>query len=703
VNLPRSGVTLAAVAVGLAAFLLSLTELRDWDTFHHLAYGREILRGGGFPGEDPFLYPLAGQPAGPPLSWLSSILIYLSWLAGGDGGPVVLAALLVSGVAVVVFLDGRDGDRTLGGVLLALAPVALVLALSRGRAVARPEAFANILVAGTMLVLHRGRLLSPGGAALVAFGVVLWANLHASVLLGVVLVLVYVAVNTALGAVPGADGSMAEIPAAPPLAWPLAGVVAGVSAAGVLTPAGFAPFVGALGFARAAVGLEVGAPSGVGGGASEVGQLLKHAVGELSPMSLAMWLGPYGWLVAATAGAGVLAGRRANIRELLTCAATAFLAARAQRFGPVAMIVMAPVAARHARAALERVPMKFRRAARVGAAGIAVAGIGASGWIMADLPSLRFGLGVAKHVPARAADYLESMRFEGRLFNTFHFGGYLEWRLGLKVYQDGRGRLPPGELAPALVGPSSPSWFEMLDGRYRFEALVVQHPRVSGQAFELLATQARDRDWAADRRTWALVAFDDGGLLYLRRDGVHGALAARDEYRFARPANPANILPRADELPGVVADFERSLREVRDCARCRTHLGFAYLAQQRFAEAKRVLTDALDGAPEIRTLARMGLARAEEELGNRQTAEGHLRWVLERAENPRWPRRELARLLASSGRFSEALAIIRRNAEAPEAAAIDLALGAQIARDAGNEPLARDFARRLGPGHPMRP
>ena len=690
-TLGRRSAMAAAGVVGAFAFVASLTELRDWDTFHHLAYGREFFRRGGVPVVEPFLYPLAGQPAGPPLEWLSSVLIYLSWRMFGDAGPVLFAAALVAILAVALLEDGRDGDTTIEGFFLALAPVALMLVIYRGRAVARPEVIVNVLIAGAMAMLRLPVAASRAGGMLVGLCIVLWANLHPSVLFGIGLVVTFVVGNGVclLLGLPVPD-CRARIRSFASLRWLLAGIAAGVVISGLLTPVGFAPFHSALGFLSAALGLAPGS-------GHDVGALMKQAIRELQPMPLQMWIGPFGWLVAITVIAGLCAWRHANWRELLTCAGTIFLATRAQRFAAMAMVIMAPVAARHVRIALAQTTPRMQKLLGPPLVSVAAIGTIAAGWLMFSVPLLHFGVGVANHVPARAVDYLQAIQFQGRVFNSFHLGGYLEWRLDTKVYQDGRGAIPPGELAVAFAGPSSPQ-FEMLDRRYRFDALILTYPSFRNQIDSSRASSAPSEDAAADRGNWALVAFDDGGLLYLRRDGRYSAQAARDEYRFARPANIPMRLLGSPELPQATAEFERSLRESPGCAVCGLHLGFALLGQRRFVEANRVFKGALEGQPENRVLALMGLSRTEEELGDKIAAERHLRTVLAVAEDPRWPRRELARLLATSRRFAEALATIRKNAEAVSAEPIDLALGAQIARDAGDEALALRFKARLGGG-----
>ncbi len=229
-------------------------------------------------------------------------------------------------------------------------------------------------------------------------------------------------------------------------------------------------------------------------------------------------------------------------------------------------------------------------------------------------------------------------------------------------------RGPPPAFRAALLGPASRGTFEELDRTYRFDALVVDYPEFEPGAYRELAASRPGEDWGADRRTWALVAFDDGGQLYLRRDGAYGERAARDEYRFAMPAVPLSI-PISNPA-AARRELERSLGESPRCAVCRAQLGFALLELGQPREAARALEGALDGLPSTRGAALLGLARTAEALGDRARAAARLREAMGMMESPAWPRRELARLAVEDGRASVragdlpgALAAFRRATE----------------------------------------
>ncbi len=674
-----------------AAFLASLTRLSDWDTFFHLAYGRDILLRGGFAPEDPFLYPLAGLPSGAQPSWLGSVVIYLTWLAAGDPGPVYLAGLMGAALVVTLLVDGLEGDRTAVGLAAALLPVSFVLAVFRERAVARPELFSNILLAGTLLALRRH---AAGKSRLLLFfpaAAVVWVNLHQTVLIGAAAIAIFVAVDYGLLLARrlGLDTSAGPTGGRALLLAPTVALLGGLVAA-ALNPSGPAGVVSPVGMLGAVVGV-----TGPGPGAAPV-ELVSRAVDELRPPTQAQLLGPFGWLVALCAASFLCARRRLDLRELLTCLAVLWLAFKAQRFLVIAALVMAPIAARNLRAGLARVPAAAAVHVRRGAIAAAAIGVLAVAWSMLHIPGIRFGTGVGREMPVRAAEYLQSIGFAGRLFNTFHLGGYLEWTLDRPVFQDGRGNLLPADAAAALAGPSAYGKFDTLDARYGFDALVTHYPQFAGAAFQQRAERAPGGDWGADRRKWALVAFDDGGQVYLRRDGAYAAIAARDEYHYAKPTNPL-ILPQLADPTRLHEDLQRSLREAPDCLRCQTMLGFLLNDLGRTAEAEAMLLPAAtNGLPETQLYALLGLARAAESRGDRAAAVSRWRQIAGLAPDPSWSRRQLARVLLEDGRPGEAWAAIRRNLGRGEAIE-DLVIAIQIAKAKGDAAEVRELSRRLAP------
>lgn len=560
----RRALALAAVAAAVAAFLGTLVGVDDPDAFHHLAVGRELAARGFFQGE-PFLFPLRGAATMPPAYWLGSLALY-GWVAAfGEGGLAYLPALAGAILAVVLLLDSlpRGGRASPAALAVAAVPLALAVETFRYRAVARPELLATLLLAVVMWALRR---LEDGRPRLLLFFpamALVWANVHPSTLAGIAPVAVFAAAGAA--ALLLSRVLRRPLPFAPPprQVATAAGVAVAALAASVANPSPSNPVPAAFRFALSALRI------GSGGGASDPAlEGVTRFVGEMQGVGSLVWGTPVGALLILTALSFVLRWRAPRPRELVTVALFAALPFGAVRFAILFAVVAAPVCARNLAEALEALPERFGRLpSRPAASAVALAAALATFPLGTQAPHIRFGTGLVPGAfPVRAADYLASIRFDGRLFNTFQLGGYLEWRRAASPYQDGRGLVPPGETGAAMAGPSNPFTFAALDARYRFDAVLIDVPAVSPEFSRALAASGRTDDWVLDRRTWSLVAFDDGGLLYLRRDGRFAGPAARDEYRFAVPASPSAF--PASDVRAALAEYRRSLAEAPWCKRC---------------------------------------------------------------------------------------------------------------------------------------
>jgi len=177
-----------------------------------------------------------------------------------------------------------------------------------------------------------------------------------------------------------------------------------------------------------------------------------------------------------------------------------------------------------------------------------------------------FGVGIDERwVPERALRYLDARAVAGRVFNAFHFGGYIAWRDFPRRVPiiDGRGHVSPRLLEEIHFARVYPAHLEALQGRYGFEAAVMDYPSYSGDA--VADVLGPDADTALSSREWALVYWDDVALVYLRRDGPHAAVVARDEYRHVKPANGGagieRLLADPARAAAVRAELERNVKE----------------------------------------------------------------------------------------------------------------------------------------------
>ncbi|HEY6002429.1 MAG TPA: tetratricopeptide repeat protein [Anaeromyxobacter sp.] len=633
----RRAVLLVALAGSAAAFCACILWLRDPDMFHHLAMGRHIARHGLSP-EEPFLYPLLGAAGGPPPYWLGSLAIYGWHALLGDGGLAFLPALAGAVLFGILFADcaprgGRHGALTIAA---ALPPLVLAMESFRARATARPELFGTIFIALTALLVRR---FEDGRARwLLAFPLLalLWTNVHPSVTAGLALV-----------AILAASAALGGPPAKPRAAATAALVLAAASLATAATPCPANPVAVALRLAGTMFGIG-GAAAG-GGAAPDSYLPVRMLVAELAPARLESLRTAPGLLLCLTALSFLLRWRRARPREIASVAVFAVLASGGVRFAAVLAVVCAPIAARNLGEALSSIPERLGRVPLRAAAAVALALAGAVHPALATTPpQASFGTRPwPAAYPVRGADYLASIGFDGRLFNTFHFGGYLEWR-GLPAYQDGRGTVPEGTLEASIIGPDDPKTFAALDARWGFDALVLQYRDLSGAPLESLVALKGEDDWIVGRDRWALVAFDDAGLLYLRRDGKYAERAARDEYRLAKPGN-AGVQIKRSTFAALLAEYERSVREAPSCHRCRFLFATCALAGGMPAEAERMVAPALEDAPRFLPDLLLVAARAAEAQGKGARAAELYRRFLATGEDDPEARRGLARVSLAGG------------------------------------------------------
>ncbi len=172
----RPAAILVPALIAFAFVLIAPAVLGDGDTYWHIKAGQWMLQHLAVPRTDPFTYSFAGQPWHAH-EWLAEVALAIAYGLGGWSGAVILGA---AAFAAAIAILARELTRRLE---IPFAILALVIAAGclAPSLLLRPHLFMTPLLALWTAVLldarRRGRAPALGWAALI----LLWANLHASV------------------------------------------------------------------------------------------------------------------------------------------------------------------------------------------------------------------------------------------------------------------------------------------------------------------------------------------------------------------------------------------------------------------------------------------------------------------------------------------------------------------------------------------
>jgi hypothetical protein len=228
-------------AVSLVAFSVLRNPVLPYDSWWHLAMGREIAAQGRIPTSDTFSFTRNGHPWFNAY-WLGQLLFYqLHHVGGMELLLLVQSVLLTVAYAGLLWLCVRTSSRRK---LSAAFLMVVVIPLSMGNWYLRPQSYAIPLFAAFMIVIHQYKQRTR--AALYALPLVMvgWVNIHGSFVLGLVLMGAAV-VGEVLDRRFRSGGSEGEVLPRPGLT-PMIGWGIATAAATLVNPRG----IGALAYVR---------------------------------------------------------------------------------------------------------------------------------------------------------------------------------------------------------------------------------------------------------------------------------------------------------------------------------------------------------------------------------------------------------------------------------------------------------------------
>src|SRR5688572_7575530 len=379
-----TGILAAAIALGYC-------RVADPDFWWHLATGQRIAATGSIPREDVFSYTAAGRPY-VDHEWLFQLAQYATFSAFGLTGITILKIAIIALIFGVIagYCARRFESAVAAGGLTLFA-----MAGATPRLVERPELFSILFLALTFIAIDSfTRDGNRRVLAVLPLLYVLWANVHAALIVGLLLQLIFI-----IGA--AIDRRRDVI------------VALAITSAACVLAAGINPF----GFRVLTVPFELTAlvDSGV----------LDNREWQAPTMRSATTF----WFFLAASTLLMAADlRRRRVATLLLFAFFGYLALRYVRnvgvFSAMAPLLIA--ANGPLRSLWERV--------------LAATGVIALVLTATIVYPFERGRGEASYFPDRLTSFVERYDLRGNMYNTWGLGGYLIWQLypERRVFMDGR-------------------------------------------------------------------------------------------------------------------------------------------------------------------------------------------------------------------------------------------------------------------------
>ena len=441
-RLMRRLTTARAAQIILALLLLAMAArpALDPDMFWHIRLGQQSIESGEFVYLDSFSHTRAGA-LHKNHSWLAQVVMARLWQLGGHLGLTLYVAALAMGGMLLLYRAGR------GNVYLR----AFVLVLGAACAAAfwspRPQMFTFILACFLLLMLRRWQ--HGEGASLWRLPLLmwLWSNLHGGFVVGYLFIGAYI-VGACLDSVSGGRRARTGwLPLKKLCGWTLVSLA--------LLP--IHP-----------LGLDVfSAPLDTLGAAN-----MRELITEWqSPDFSQPQTWPLVMLLIALIGASKASGRRLNFSELLLLGGTLFMALVSARHISLFAIAAVPVVCADLDAVLNRngwqIPRRCLEApfrAAINLALVCLVALGTLAHVAFVSRGETLERTLAQNYPVGAVEFLQSASPQGKLFNSYNWGGYLLLELPeYAVFIDGRADLYGDLLSEyAVAAYGAPGWAEVL-------------------------------------------------------------------------------------------------------------------------------------------------------------------------------------------------------------------------------------------------
>lgn len=451
-------------------FLLTIFKMIDTDVWFHMKAGQVITETSQFIYKDIFSYTAYGREW---LyhEWLFGVVSYHLYSLLGVNGLIIGKAVLLILAFIIIYktMRLRDVNPYLASFVLTVAVLA-----ARFRFTERPHIFKFLFVVAFIYILDLYRLKGRNRLWLLPVIQLLWTNIHGSFILGPVIIAVYLFSEAF-------TEKRLELKG-------LAAILILTSLTTLINPYGLKLLFFSLGFGEKQV---------------------LASITEWEPTRSRDFYGAFGFLFAAGTASFVFKYKKTEVVDLIIFGIFAYLSIKAIRFTALFSLAAAPIVAGNLQS-LHTYNFRYSTIRKLAAILSSLAIIGF--FFIHEFrrnPVLVFGLGQGQAFPQKAVDFLNKVRIDGNMYNSYAFGGYLIWSgyPERKVFVDGRAEVYGQEFQNAFIsGSSINKWFEAIN-RYDINYAVIAY---SAGGLDPVGKRV------ADDPNWVLLYWDDAARIYVQ-------------------------------------------------------------------------------------------------------------------------------------------------------------------------------------------
>lgn len=535
---------LLLLAVAAVVFLSAFFKIADLDFWWHLKTGQILWQQKAFQYKEIYSFTAYGREY-IDHEWLFQIIAYFFFSLAGPAGVILLKCAVL---ALIYLLIARSLLEKGASQASALAVILLSVCGARTRFIERPEIFSVLYLVLIYLALDytlRGEKRKV--IFIIPALIVLWVNTHAAVILGLLLQFTFLA------------GLLAE------RSFPKIGLQAHykpttsniLALTSVLAVSLLATGINPYGFRVLEVPFQL---------TSIIDSGLLHNQEWQRPE---LWNTPFFFLCLGFAFITMLVNiRRFHAVNLVFGLFLAFISLRYVRNVGLFCMFMPLLVSPFAESLSRR-----KTAARV-------AVVVLSFLLAATIRSspYEWGIGEASYFPKQVVAFTKKQDLKGNMINSYGFGGYLIWNLypERKIFIDGRNEvfLP---LLKELISMRNDNihWNQILE-RYQIEYALLNYvddletvTRIDSSGHSSVA-QASFTSTHFPRSRWALIYWDDDGMVFIRRNGINQNLLNR-EYTASYPEGQGyqEMLARSGRIDAgqSIHELEQKLSEDPGCRR----------------------------------------------------------------------------------------------------------------------------------------